>query len=114
MALLLFCVYVCIYLQANEVEIVPGYGYSTRYDQIEQQQCYQIVEKSADCIFTPQTLATSSALGSHKNIALDKNILDALFRKYMLLHSKVCMFTRILLLGFVQLFNMKGQLALFW
>ena len=85
---ILFCVFTCIYLEANEVEIVSGYGVyisSKQLDMIKSNSnsATKLLRNLLTAFFTPQTLATSSALGSRKNQALDKNILDALFRKYV-------------------------------
>ena len=77
--------YVYIYLQANEVEIVAGYVSCKQLDMIKSNSnsATKLLRNLLTAFFTLQTLATLSALGSRKNQPLDKNILNALFCKHV-------------------------------
>ena len=74
------------YLQANQVELVPGYGIYIAAKQLDEVKSSghsptKLIRNLLTAFFEPQVLAASSALGSRKNPALNKDILDACFRK---------------------------------
>ena len=97
-----------IYLQANKVELVPGYGVYITSKQLDliksnSNSATKLLRNLLMVFFTPQTLASSSALGSRKNQPLDKCILDACFRKCVV-NGNYGVFTCVIYCpGFVQL-----------
>ena len=70
----------------KKVELVSGYGVFIAQKQLDQavfgsKTATKLVRNLLEVYFSRETLAVSSAFGNRKNKALDRDIMDAVFRK---------------------------------
>ena len=77
-------------MQPKAIELVPGYGVFLTQRQLDAaiDGAYdtptRLMRNLIGTFFTPEVLAVSSALGTRDNVGLDRDILDACIRKYII------------------------------